>query len=162
MEKVTNRIIIGSVIIVFLIILVSLFVFIFMINNNIRFLYKTNWNIDIPNAKRVNIIDTFTFRDGEDFSILYYEEKELAEIIDNDAFKNIDEQSKIFIKGKLDDFYEILDEDNKNLFNSNIEIDNLLVGENYFTYANKEDGTSGILLILDYKNSKMFSFESIY
>lgn len=162
MEKVTNKIVIGSVIIVFLIILVSLFVFIFMINNSVIFLYKTNWNIDIPNAKKVNIIDTFTFRDGEDFSILYYKEKELEKIVDNDAFKNIDQQSKTFIKGKLDDFCKMLDENNRDLFNSNIEIDTLLVEENYFAYVNKEDGVSGLLLILDYKNSRMFSFESIY
>lgn len=158
----TSRIIICSIVTIFIALIILLVVFIFKINNSTQILYKINWNIDIPNAKKVNIIDTFSFQDGEELSLLYYNKDDLNKIFESNAFKEIDKQSTIFIEKKINDFYETLDYNNKKLFDINVDIETLLIAENYFSYIEKEDKRSWLLLILDYKNTKIFSFENVY
>lgn len=121
-----------------------------------------NWGVNIPRPSKVDVICDYNIgQDGEYLKIWYYNEGKIEKITNDDVFKNIDEQSKVFIKQKLDEYYKTLDDSNKNLFNANVDIDSLLLEENYFTYIEKED-SSWLLLILDYKNNKMFSFENIY
>ena len=121
-----------------------------------------NWGVNIPRPSKVDVICDYNIgQDGEYLKIWYYNEGKIEKITHDDVFKNIDEQSKVFIKQKLDEYYKTLDDSNKNLFNANVDIDSLLLEENYFTYIEKED-SSWLLLILDYKNNKMFSFENIY
>lgn len=121
-----------------------------------------NWGVNIPRPSKVDVICDYNIgQDGEYLKIWYYNEGKIEKITNDDVFKNIDEQSKVFIKQKLDEYYKTLDDSNKNLFDANVDIDFLLLEENYFTYIEKED-SSWLLLILDYKNNKMFSFENIY
>ena len=122
-----------------------------------------NWKIDVPRPNKVDVICNYDVGlDGQYLKIWYYNESKIKKIINNNAFKNIDEQSEIFIKQKIEEYYETLDDTNKNLFDTNIDINILLAKENYFLYIRRKDDTSWILLILDYKNNKMLSFENIY
>lgn len=122
-----------------------------------------NWKIDVPRPHKVDVICNYDVGlDGQYLKIWYYNESKIKKIINNNAFKNIDEQSEIFIKQKIEEYYETLDDTNKNLFDTNIDINILLAKENYFLYIRRKDDTSWILLILDYKNNKMLSFENIY
>lgn len=124
---------------------------------------KTVWGINIPKANKVEIIYNYKYPDGEDLEIWNYEEEKVKEIINNNKFKNIDEQDKSFIQEHMEDYYRILDDNEKNLFNKNVDISSLLVKENYFAFTTqKEDERSWLLLILDTKNCKLYYVSNVY
>lgn len=146
---------------IILIITLIITLIIFTVINNPRIVAYINWKVYLPKPQKIDTIYNFEFREGEDLEIWYYSENGVRKIISNNTFKSINKQNKDLIKQKLYEYYDILNDDNKNLFNANVDIDSLLLEENYFTYIEKED-SSWLLLILDYKNNKMFSFENIY
>jgi len=133
----------------------------FFINENVNL--SINWKIDIPKPKNIEVLYNYEYRDGEDLEIWYYEKENIEEIVNNNNFKNIDEENKSFIYQKMNDYYIILDEDKKKLFDENVSIERLITEENYFAFnTSKDNEESWILLILDYKTGKLYYFVNVY
>lgn len=122
-----------------------------------------NWEINIPEPNKIEKIYNREFPEGEDLEIWHYEEKSIREIIDNNRFKEIDEQNKEFVLQKIDSYYGVLDDDEERLFNEYVNIESLVREENYFAFnTDKSNEASWILLILDYKTGKLYYFVNVY
>ena len=121
---------------VILMIIILILSIILLFINSPRVIFYINWNIYLPKPQKIDIIYNFEFREGEDAK---------------------------FLKEKLKDYYTILKDDNKHLFNINVNADSLLVQENYFLYVSKKDNDlSWMILILDYNNANLYYFSNIY
>jgi hypothetical protein len=148
---------------VILMIIILILSIILLFINSPRVIFYINWNIYLPKPQKIDIIYNFEFREGEDLEIWHYNKKVLEKIISNRNFKNIDSENAKFLKEKLKDYYTILKDDNKHLFNINVNADSLLVQENYFLYVSKKDNDlSWMILILDYNNANLYYFSNIY
>lgn len=148
------------IILVILLIIVSI---IFVFISSPRIVIYINWKVYLPKPQKIDVIYNFEFNEGEDLEIWYYSKKRIEKIINNDIFKTVDERNKDFIRQKLNDYYEVLDDKEKSLFNANIYIDSLLVDGNYYIYSNKEyNNKTEMLLILDYENNKLYYFNNVY
>ena len=147
-------------IIMFMITILILLSFIF----SERMVLCLNWGINLPKVHKIEkIIDTFVFRDGESLEIWHFKEKNKNKFIDKKEFIEIDISNIDFIKSKIDNFYKLLDENNKQKFDSNIDMFDITSNINYYAYFNKEDDERCyLLLILDYNSNKLYIFNNIY
>ena len=110
-----------------------------------------------------NVIYRFQYREGEDLEIWQYAEKDIKKITNKEIFKNIGEQNKEFIQQKLKEYYEVLNDTNKQLLNDNVNILSLLEESNYFAYINKENDTkTWLLLIINSKTNELYYFSNVY
>ena len=119
-----------------------------------------NWSIKLPKPNKVDIIYNYTYREGEDLEIWHYNEIKTNKIINNKSLKKIDKIHKEFIRQKLKDYYMILDDNEKELFNTNVNVDSLLEEENYFIYSERDE--TWILLLLDYENKNLYYFSNVW
>lgn len=152
-----------KILIFILIFVIILFIPILLISflTNERTALYINWGINIPRANNVNIIYNYEFREGEDLEIWNYKTEDIEKIAKNDNFKSIDEENKEIIEEKLNDYYRILDDNEKKLFNTNVDVQALLLPNNHFAYISEDDIT-WLLLILDSENCKLYYFSNIY
>ena len=97
--------------------------------------------------------------DSIGLQIWEYDNKTVESIINNEKFSNIDKNDIVSIKEDLHNYYNILSEDQKKLFN-NIDVESLLSEDNYFA-GTKEEGRSWVLLILNTANNKLYYFENV-
>lgn len=144
------------------IILIVVCIIIIFLNNH-RITLHINWKIYLPKPQKIDIIYNFQYREGEDLEIWKYDEKDIKKITNKEIFKNIDETNKEFIQQKLKEYYEILNDTNKQLFNDNVNTLSLLDKSNYFAYISKEnDIRTWLLLIINSKTNEMYYFSNIY
>ena len=144
------------------IILIVVCIIIIFLNNHRITLY-INWKIYLPKPQKIDIIYNFQYREGEDLEIWKYDEKDIKKITNKEIFKNIDETNKGFIQQKLKEYYEVLSDTNKQLFNDNVNTLLLLDKSNYFAYISKEnDIRTWLLLIINSKTNEMYYFSNIY
>ena len=147
--------------IILIILLIAISILTIIINNT-RVIIYMNWEIYLPKPEKINIVYNFDFREGEYLEIWHYRKESQNKIINNKKFKSINESDKDFIIKKINEYYEILDNDEKILFSDNVPLNTLLEGENYFAYINKKnDEKSWLLLLLDCKNNKLYYFSNI-
>lgn len=129
--------------------------------DNMEYL-KLAWKIEIAEPKKIDYIFTREYPEGEDLEIWYYEEYQIEEIAKNKSFKKIDENAKA-LEEILKEYVEILDSERKELFDSYVNIEDILDKNNYFAYETEEfEEASYILLILDCDTGKMYYFTNIY
>lgn len=131
--------------------------------NNPRIVIYMNWKVYLPKPQERNVIYRFQYREGEDLEIWQYAEKDIKKITNKEIFKNIGEQNKEFIQQKLKEYYEVLNDTNKQLLNDNVNILSLLEESNYFAYINKENDTkTWLLLIINTKTNELYYFSNVY
>ena len=120
-----------------------------------------NWKINMPKANKIEIIydEMVGISDSIGLQIWEYDNKTVESIINNEKFSNIDKNDIVSIKEDLHNYYNILSEDQKNLFN-NIDVESLLSEDNYFA-GTKEEGRSWVLLILNTANNKLYYFKNV-
>ncbi len=120
-----------------------------------------NWKINMPKANKIEIIydEMVGISDSIGLQIWEYDNKTVESIINNEKFSNIDKNDIVSIKEDLHNYYNILSEDQKNLFN-NIDVESLLSEDNYFA-GTKKEGRSWVLLILNTANNKLYYFENV-
>lgn len=130
---------------------------------DIRSLYKENWNIEIPNPNKViNIIEQIS-QDPASMNILYYSKENIDIIKNQNYFKQIKENEaeferkySVYIKNY---FFKNLTESEIQLFNENINEDELLNKQNYYAILEKRNTYYPIFefLIIDIKNNAIYT-----
>lgn len=131
--------------------------------NNPRIVIYMNWKVYLQKPQERNVIYRFQYREGADLEIWQYAEKDIKKVTNKEIFKNIGEQNKEFIQQKLKEYYEVLNDTNKQLFNDNVNILSLLEESNYFAYINKENDTKiWLLLIINSKTNELYYFSNVY
>ena len=148
--------------IITLIIITIVFFIIVMGLNNPRVIAYMNWKIYLPKPQKIDIIYNFEFSEGEDLEIWYYKENKIQKIINSKYFKNINKSNKEFLEEKLNNYYQKLNDDEKELFNKNTKT-TLLLEDNYFAYVEKGyDSETWALFILDYRSCKLYYISDVY
>lgn len=136
----------------------------FLITYNKLNLY-INWKIYLPGIqRRIVIFDNF-FRDGDQISIFkYYNKIKMKAIKDINHFNSISSENIDDIEEKLLDFYNGLSMDTKGIdgkevYDKNINNEQLLNTDNY--YLIKQEDKTYIILILDMKNKRLYTFITV-
>ena len=161
MKILLKSMLIPLIIFIIIMVLITIIIFTIGIFSSQERLLKLEWKIDIPKANKEEIIyRTFGISDGVELQIWEYDNKKAENIINNSKFSNIDNIKIIPIKKDLYNYYDILPDDEKNLFNNNIDFTSLLSEDNYFAYTKKDDG-SWVLLVLNITNNKLYYFTYI-
>ncbi len=145
------------------IVLIAIICIIWNILNSNNTIFFINWNIKIPKAYKVDVIYSYEFRDGEDLEIWHYDKRKIEKMINSGNFTMVDEKNQSFIIKKLDEYHQSLDQNEKNLFESNVDINSLVIKENYFLFLNKNEkhNLTWTLLILDFKNKQIYYFNNV-
>lgn len=146
---------------IIVLVLLSIFMFlIFRIDVENADIY-INWGIYLPKANKINTIYHFDFRAGHDFSILIYNDKKIDKIISKNNFKVINQDNRGLILEKIMQYYNLLNDDNKKLFEDNIDIDQLLnVNEkNYYLFKEKNNDDFIILIASEKENKIYYLYE---
>lgn len=155
-------------IIIVIIILISIFLgFCFLTLKGCQIEAFINWHIYLPGVKEEKVIyDTF-FRDGDTISILTISNSHfLKKIKEVNDFEAISSKNMSTIQDNLLNFYDGLGQfkgiDGKEAYNKNIDVKQLLNTNNYYLMQKKDHNKSYIILILDTKNRKIYSFTAIH
>ena len=85
-----------------------------------------NDKIILPEAVTENVKFTRYFRDGQDFVVFKYEEKQKNEIIKKYNLKKISNSNIEEVQKVIDDFYDRLNQKNKKIFDKTIKKEELI------------------------------------
>lgn len=85
-----------------------------------------NDEIILPEAVTENVKFTRYFRDGQDFVVFKYEEKQKNEIIKKYNLKKISNSNIEEVQKVIDDFYDRLNQKNKKIFDKTIKKEELI------------------------------------
>lgn len=127
-----------------------------------KMLLEKNWGIDIPKAQKVEVIYKYEFRDGQDFEKWYYKKEDINKIITNNKFQYISTQNKELVIERLNNYYEVLDDEEKKLFENNIDIESIVQEKNFFSLIIRDDDKRNwALLLLDCQLNILYYFCTI-
>ncbi len=138
------------------IVMIELVAFILFFNRR-GFLF-INWKIFLPKPKSIDVIYNYDFRKGIDFEIWNYNSKKVNKIIKNKHFKPMNVE---YVKDKMLKYYERVNEEQNKLLEENLNMDDILVENNYYAYIQENDDPKYmhfLILILDVKTNKMYLF----
>ena len=141
-----------------------LLILIFLIVESKSDLY-INWEIYLPGIQKRKIIFDDFFQDGDQISIFtYYSQRSIKKTIRENKFKKIFPENITDIQEDLSDFYNGLGTNIKNIngkeiYDKNINIEQLLKSDNYYLIKRKEE--SYIILILDIESKCLYTFITI-
>lgn len=76
---------------------------------------KINWDIYLPKASENNIIYRFDYREGDDLEIWEYNNFKVEKIKNNDKFTVITDVNITNVKDYMNNYYDELGNDEKNL-----------------------------------------------
>lgn len=148
--------------IVILIIIVAILFFNYRFSTNV--VYKERWGLNLPNHKKKKyIIHSSGAGDYMWFKILNYDRSDIEKIINLESFKIVDDElieKYNSIVNKC--FILYLDEEKKELFDSNFNTEDLFVKSNYYAFFELEDEYRYYfeILVLDTKDNKLYSIAS--
>ena len=155
---------------IYTIILIALGIVLFIkYISSVHFMYKVNWNINIPNPKSVETIyENSGFQFGQYLDVMNYSKKNINKLIKRDYFKKIEKENKEFLEKKYNDFITINsfmkdNEELQQLYDNTIQ-PNIKFNENNY-YALFEEGYLNsikynlIILIIDTENNNMYSIQ---
>ena len=130
---------------------------------DIQSLYKENWNIEIPNPNKVISIIEQISQDPASMNILYYSKEDIDIIKNQNYFKQINENKaeferkyNVYVKNY---FLKNLTESEIQLFNENINEDELLNKQNYYAILEKRNTYYPIFefLIIDIESNAIYT-----
>ena len=125
-----------------------------------------NWQIYLPGVKEEKIIYDSFFREGDTISILTISDfKFLEKIKGINNFEAISSENITTIQNDLLNFYNDLGQlkeiNGKEVYDENINVEQLLSTNNYYLIKKKNQNKSYIILILDIEDKKIYSFITI-
>ncbi len=141
--------------------IVFLFVELFL-SKSPRIVLLINHGIYLPKPETVTTIYHYTFREGEDFDIWTYSEKNFYKLISKKYFYKIDENNIETVRKIILDYYDDLDEKEKSLFDQNVDINGLMNINNYYFYKlSKDDHQIFAIVIADYSTKNVYMFNHV-
>lgn len=155
---------IKKIAIIFLLIIIIIFGYLHF--NDIKIMYKENWNINIPNPKKkMKIIDNVGAGDILSFYIMKYSDKDINYIKNISIFKQIDEN--IYDKYNLieKNYTKFFDSKTLKRFKDNFNFEQLAHENNYYALLEKSrDGREYIfeLMIIDVQSNQVYSLMCNY
>ncbi|MBP3799533.1 MAG: hypothetical protein ILA19_00990 [Bacilli bacterium] len=105
-----------------------------------------NDKIILPEAVTENVKFTRYFRDGQDFVVFKYEEKQKNEIIKKYNLKKISNSNIEEVQKVIDDFYDRLNQKNKKIFDKTIKKEELIRYGNYYLIRYEEYNRFTVLI----------------
>lgn len=125
-----------------------------------------NWQIYLPGVKEEKVIYDSFFREGDTISILTISDfKFLKKIKEINNFEAISSENITTIQNDLLNFYNDLGQlkeiNGKEVYDENINVEQLLSTNNYYLIKKKNQNKSYIILILDIEDKKIYSFITI-
>ena len=147
--------IVGAIIFFIVFLLAELF-----LSKTPRIVFFINHGIFLPKPEAMTTIYHYPFREGEDFDIWTYDEKNFYKLISKKYFYKIDENNIETVRKIILDYYNDLDENEKSLFDKNVDINELIDINNYYFYKlSNDDNQIFIIIIADCfsKNAYMFN-----
>lgn len=115
----------------------------------IRWNLNNQYNIDLPSPISEKLIFDIEFRDGQKFVVFKYDMKQKNEIIKEYNFKRISSDNIDEIKKMAEEFYSILNENNKKLFDETVKKEDLIKYGNYYLIKYKPYDRFVILVFND-------------
>ena len=157
------------VVIIFCLIILILFGIDFLVVGVFKRVLYANWQIEIPGVYRHEELFVDFFQTGDMIYTFQYHEKmdaEVEKLIRINHFSKITLENVEVVKDYLLDFYDRLGTNidgvqGKIVYNSNINNEDLLSINNYFLIKTKNNNKTYILLVLDMKEKKIYTFISI-
>ncbi len=132
----------------------------FMYLSSINFAYKINWNIDIPNPKKViSKYNNTGFQYGLYLDIFHYNQREIMQLISKLNFQKIDRSEKLKLTQKYNEFMNNLEEELQKKFDDVIQPETNFNNNNYYVYLEKNSNKSNyclLLMVLDVINNKVY------
>lgn len=133
------------------------------INSKIDILYKINWNINIPNPEKSEILINEGFIDSTIFEKMYYSGKNINKLKNKEFLKkiedNVDDFNHIYKTLVVDFFSDTYEYEQ--IINENLTKEIISNQNNYYALLERneryEPGYCFNLLILDTENNNMYS-----
>lgn len=152
----------GSVGIVIIIGLVSTLYMLFGVpNSHIGCIYiNSKHQISLLSPLKEEKVYIYDFREGEDFSIFYYDKKAMKKIIKTNGFEEITENNKEKVNQILKRYQNALSEERRKLFDKTTSISELANVGGYYLYINNLDDFDDDYFIctIDSKMNKLYVF----
>lgn len=148
-----------------IVILISIFMFYHFYFDSENIELYLNWHIYLPKANHLDTIYRFKFREGEDFSILTYSSKRFEKIISKKRFKPINQENLEIISNKVTEYYNILDERERELFDRNVNINQLLdINQNnlYLLQISPVEERTYIILLASISERKIYYLNAVW
>ena len=124
-----------------------------------------NWHVYLPKAKHVDTIYRFDYREGEDLSILTYSEKKFSKIISKKEFKPINQENLEIISRKVKEYYNILEDWEKELFDKNVDINQLLeiTQNNFYLFKTSQiESRTYVILLASMEENKIYYLHAVW
>lgn len=143
--------------------LIFLIALLFLINIfSVKIAYKINWNINMPNPKKVE--SPINYVGGGDilaFDIMYYNKKDIEKILKKTQTVKINEEDIKIIQEKLNYFKSFLDEKQLEKLEDYFK-EEILENNDYYILLEKKSSKGKMfdLLIIDSKNNIIYSFNT--
>jgi len=140
--------------------IIFLLVLIFTINRfGQQFEVYINWKVYLPRPDNIDTIFKYDFRKGEDFLIWSYSKNKFTKITSSKRFNEIAKDNVELVTEKIIEYYNLLDDDEKNLFDKNANIEDLLkIGNYYLLKLRKNEKSDFLLIIGNIKEDKLYYF----
>ncbi len=130
--------------------------------NTPKALMFSNWKIMLPNPQTVDTIYHFEFKEGDDFEIWHYKEREIIEITSKSEFHKIEKEILIEVGEILNKYYGRLDDIEKEKFDEIVNKKQLLNDNNYYTFKSEgKNDKSFIIIFVDTERNQLYYFNSI-
>ncbi len=143
--------------------LITLFVtLVIFATTNPQFAFFINHGIYLPKPLERNSIFYFDFKEGQDLEIWNYKEENFNKITSKTKFKEIYRDGNLKIKRKLTEYYELLDNDERKLFDQNVKFSEVLDSKNYYYLKEKKNESKTFLIIIaSLDDKKIYIFNSV-
>lgn len=145
-----------------------LFCFLYL-QKDINTLYKENWNVDLPNPKKIDTLINQSSIDITSFQIMHYKKNDINKLIKKGYLEKITETNlkRLNLTYKLvieDYFLKFLSNKEKKIFKSNFVPKKIFVKNNYYMLFEKnvrnEKNYAFLLVVLDTNKDVLYAIES--
>lgn len=123
-----------------------------------------NWNIYVPLVSKTEIIFTDFFQDGDVIKLISFDSKKKTQrVLNKYKFIKVDSENKDDIKIRISNFYGRLNDEGKEIFDNNFDIDSMIneSSGNYYYFKSKYEEKAFIIFIYDNKSDVFYLFESV-
>lgn len=120
-----------------------------------------SWGIYLPKPVNTEYIYLYEFRVGQDFYIWKYNDSGFYKVVSNKHFRQITENDINILKERIDEYYATLDEEEKQLFDENVNKEELLSTNNYYFQKTKEDPNTFMIIIANEKENQLYFFVTV-
>lgn len=123
-----------------------------------------NWNIYLPLISKEETIFMDVFQDGDVIRLISFENKKKTKrVLNKYNFIKVDSKNKDDIKIKINNFYERLNDEGKEIFDNKFDINSMTSEKsgNYYYLKSEYKEKSFIIFLYDSKSDVFYLFESV-